>query len=45
MVIFRRAVIRMYGPNNIHLSLRHPEVVNRSFKDEAAVYDFLRSLR
>jgi len=37
--------IHMYGPNNIHVSLRHPRIVNRTFKDVEDVFEFLRSLR
>lgn len=36
--------IRMYGPNSIHVSLRHPRIINRAFRSTDAVYEFLRAL-
>jgi len=37
--------IGMYGPNHIHVSLRHPMVLNRTYRSPEEVYDLLRRLK
>jgi hypothetical protein len=37
--------IRMYGPNNIHVSLRHPVILNRTCRSVEEAYDLLRRLK
>jgi hypothetical protein len=35
----------MYGPNNIHVSLRHPVILNRTCRSVEEAYDLLRRLK
>lgn len=37
-------MIRMYGPNSIHVCLRHPEVVNRRCTSMDEVFELIRGM-